>query len=141
MSIEQNKTACRRIIDELWNKKVKPALVPELIAPNFVLHGPKDIQGPEGYQQWITTHQNVFPDFHVGIEKAVAEGDLVALSGTFGGTFKGGEYMGTKPTGKQNSTPYAALFRFKQGKAVDECRFSGYMTTLSQVNVPPIFSC
>ena len=136
MSIEQNKTACRRIIDELWNKKVKPALVPELIAPNFVLHGPKDIQGPEGYQQWITTHQNVFPDFHVGIEKAVAEGDLVALSGTFGGTFKGGEYMGAKPTGKQNSTPYAALFRFKQGKAVDEWLYIDSLTYYSQLGIP-----
>lgn len=136
MSIEQNKAACRRIIDELWNNKVKPALVPELIAPNFVLHGPTDIKGPEGYKQWIITHQNTFPDFHVSIEKVIAEGDLVVFTGTFGGTFKGGEYMGAKPTGKKNSTPYAALFRFERGKAVDEWLYIDTLSYYSQLGIP-----
>lgn len=135
MSVEQNKAAVRRMDKELWNKGGDLFVIPEYIAPTFILHGPTEYKGPEGYRQWVIMHQTAFPDLSDTIEKIIAEGDMVVYTGTLRGTFKG-EYMGTKPTGNKFALPYAALFRFEQGKAVDLRLYLDTLTYFNQLGIP-----
>ena len=55
MSTEENKAVVRRIWEEILNKG-NLALVDEIIATNYVYHGPggQEVKGPEGLKQIFT---------------------------------------------------------------------------------------
>jgi predicted SnoaL-like aldol condensation-catalyzing enzyme len=78
MSTEENKAVVRRIWEEILNKG-DLALVDEIIATNYVGHGPggQEVKGSEGLKQLFTMYLNAFPDLHFTIEDMVAEGDKV----------------------------------------------------------------
>ena len=136
MSVEENIANVRRLNDEVWNKG-NLAVVDELIAPDYVFHGPlTEIKGPEGLKQYIAAMRTAFPDLHMTIEGMVAEGDMVAARYTARGTFKG-EFMGTAPTGKQMTLPNAVFARFKGGKQVEVWPYMDMLTWFQQLGVAP----
>ena len=136
MSVEENKANVRRLNDEVWNRG-NLAVVDELIAPDYVFHGPEtEIKGPEGLKQYIAAMRTAFPDLHMTIEGMVAEGDMVAARYTAWGTFKG-EFMGTAPTGKQMTLPNAAFARFKGGKQVEVWPYMDALTFYKQMGIAP----
>ena len=52
MSIEQNKAIVNRWVEEFWNQK-NPALIDELLSPNYILHNPDGpVQGRENFRQF-----------------------------------------------------------------------------------------
>ena len=44
MSVEQNKANVTRLLDELYNKG-NPAVLPDLLAPGYVMHGNPEVRG------------------------------------------------------------------------------------------------
>jgi len=135
MSIEENKAVMRRIVEEILNKG-NMAVVDEVIATNYVLHGPfGEYKGPEGFKQGVTMFRNAFPDFNVTIEDMVAEGDMVALRLTMRGTFKG-EMMGISPTDKQLNMTEAIFIRFAGGKEVEARSYADSLTMYQQLGIP-----
>jgi steroid delta-isomerase-like uncharacterized protein len=136
MSIEENKTKARRIIEEALNKG-NLAVLDEIIAPNYVYHSTqRDVNGPEGLKQFFTMLRAVFPDVNVTIEDMVAEGDIVAYRFILKGTFKG-EYMGIPPTGKQMAFPEAHFIRFEGGMEVEEINYADSLTLYQQLGIRP----
>ena len=109
---ENNKAAQRRIIDEVINQK-KLDSADELFSKEHVLH-PESTgvgRGPEGMKQAFAGLHEEFPDVHVDIESIVAEGDMVAIRLTFGGTHA--------PSGEKAVWPEMVFARFSEGKAAE----------------------
>src|SRR5438132_12118030 len=118
MSTEENKAVVRRLIEEGMNKK-DVRVFDELLAPNYVNYNfPAPAPGAEGFKQVIGMFQTAFPDMHVMVEDAVAEGDKVATRGYFTGTHRGA-FMGIPATGKQFKISYSDVWRVENGKLVE----------------------
>jgi SnoaL-like polyketide cyclase len=66
---EQNKTAVRRLFDELWNKGNLP-VADELIASNYTHHDastPDLGRGPESEKKRVMQYRLAFPDLRLTI--------------------------------------------------------------------------
>jgi predicted ester cyclase len=140
MSAETNKAIVRRMAEEVFNKG-NLSIIPELIAPNYVYHTTPEYKGPEGFKNYITMVRKAFPDLHMKIDYMVAEGDMVAIFYTYGGTFKGemmgikGEMKGIAPTGKKFTLKLAILSRFADGKEVEAWPYSDLLSLYRQLGI------
>jgi predicted ester cyclase len=134
MSAKQNKANARRLTEEVTNKG-NMAILPELIDPNFIMHGNNNYSGVEGMKKFLSALRAAFPDYTEKIENIVAEGDLVAVFTTLNGTFKG-EINGMKPTGKKMSVPSARLSRYVNGKETESWTFTDSLTWYKQLGIP-----
>jgi steroid delta-isomerase-like uncharacterized protein len=136
MSIEEeNKAVARRVIDEVFNNK-DMSVLPELVSPNYVYHGPLgEYKGPDGLREIISAYHNAFPDIHATIDEMVAEHNTVAFRMSIQGTFKG-EMMGMAPTGRQLNTVEGVFVHFEDGKEVETFPFSDGMTFFQQLGIP-----
>jgi predicted ester cyclase len=149
MSTEDNKAIVRRMYEEVWNKG-NVAAVDELFAPHYVNHFdfPTNVSVPERFQQgreetkqfipqWLTA----FPDLHFLVEFQVAEGDLVVTHGTAHGTHKGEyrglEFKGIPPTGKQVTWTFTAIDRLADGKIVESWFNDDSVSRLQQIGALP----
>jgi predicted ester cyclase len=101
---EDNAALVRRFYDEVINGG-KLDTIDELIAPDFVEHQefPGLEQTREGVKQFFAMWRKAFPDTHGEIELLVADGDVVAVYGTWSGTHEG-EFMGMPATGSSRRT-------------------------------------
>ncbi len=137
MSTEENKAIIRRIIEEAFNKG-NLAVVDDLMATNYVFHGPsgQEVKGPEGFKQMITMYRTAFPDLHLTIDDMVAEGDKVAFRFIFQGTHKG-DLMGIAPTGKQVTVTVTVISRFVGGKEVEAWENADSLGMMQQMGVVP----
>ena len=112
MGTEENKAAQRRIIDGVINRK-DLHLADELFSEEHKLYLESSGvgRGPEGMKRAFAGLPEEFPDIRVEIESMVAEGDMVAVRLTFGGTHA--------PTGERATWPEMVFARFSEGKAVE----------------------
>jgi len=117
---EQNKTAVRRLFDELWNKG-NLRVADELIAPSYTHHDsstPDVGRGPESEKKRVTLYRAAFPDMRLTIEDIIAEGETVIARWSCRGQHKG-ELNGIAPTGKQVAMTGVSIMRFAGGKMVE----------------------
>ena len=137
MSVEQNKAAVRRVIEEVMNKG-NIGLFDELVAPNFVEHAlpPGFPPGVQGTKQFFSSLRAAFPDFHYTIEDVIGEGDYVALRVTSQGTMKG-EFMGMKPSGKHAVWSSMDYVRLRDGKVVEHWGLDDTLSMLQQLGFAP----
>ena len=134
MSTEENKEVVRRVIDEIVNKG-NLSLADEVLASEYVYHFPThDINGPEGFKEFVTTMRTAFPDLHVTIEDLIAEGDRVAARVIMQGTFKG-ELNGIAPTGKKLTFPEAVFVRFENGIEVEATAYGNMASFNEQLGI------
>ena len=107
---EQGRSAAhhRRVI----NRK-NLGLADQLFYEEHELHpeAPGVTRGPEGMKRAFAGLHEAFPDIRVEIESMVAEGDMVAVRLTFGGTHA--------PTGERATWPEVVFARFLEGKAME----------------------
>ena len=96
---EANKALIREHYDATANA-FKPATIDRQVAADFVDRGSPEIVGPEGVKAHIKALRIAFPDLSVTIEDMVAEGDLVAVRGTWRGTHQG-EFRGVPAIGRK----------------------------------------
>jgi steroid delta-isomerase-like uncharacterized protein len=135
MATKENKANIRRHVEEVWNKG-NLAIIPELIAPNYIIRsGEQEYKGPEGFKQIVLLMRNAFPDLHYTIDEMVAEGDTVAVRYTATGTFKGkmGDY---KPTGKKVTRIESIFHRFEGGKQVGAQVYYDSLSLYRQMGIP-----
>lgn len=137
MSAETNKVILRRYWEEVFNGR-NLDLIDELIAKNWVYHGPagQEVHGPEGLKQYLTIYFSAFPDIHAKVEDVFAEGDRVASRSTCRGTHKG-ELMGIAPTGKQVTLTVIAISRLMNGNIVEDWGLVDLFGMMQQLGVVP----
>jgi steroid delta-isomerase-like uncharacterized protein len=141
MSEQDHKTIVRRFIEEGLNKH-NVALIDEVYSPDYVGHDP-DRPVPRTItdmkQGMEVMLGKIFADYHYSIERLVEEGDLVAWHWTFRATHQG-EIMGIPATGKQISFGGVNIFRFQDGKVVEDWVYRdtvGMMRQLGALPAPP----
>ena len=135
MSVEQNKAAFKRIIEEVFNKG-DLSLIPELVATNYVNASAGNIEGQEGFKQYITMIRTAFPDMHITIDDMVGEEDKLAVQISVTGTFTG-KYLDFEPTGNKVNMKQAVFHRFSNGKQVEVTNYANQLEMLQQMGIIP----
>jgi predicted ester cyclase len=134
MSVEKNKAVVRRFYEEVIGKK-NMAVIPELIAPNYIFHMTPEIKGPEGVKNYFTTTFAALPDYQEKVDYMFAEGDMVATFTTLTATFTG--KMGdVVPTGKKVKLQVASLCRLEGGKQAEVWGIADTLAFYQQLGVP-----
>ena len=105
MSLEENKAAVRRWIEEGFNQGNREVF-DELMA------------NPEKGNWLLDTRRAAFPDWHLVIHDLIAEGDKVVIHFSSRGTHKG-EWRGLPPTGNQFDIPVIRIVHFAEGRITE----------------------
>ena len=116
MGTEENKTIVRTWMEKGWNEH-NEAVVDDLFAPEFVLHG--FAANREEWREFFTSFIKAVPDVHVAVDDQVAEGDKVVTRWTMRGTHKG-ELMGVAAKGNRFEITGMNICRFENGKYVED---------------------
>jgi steroid delta-isomerase-like uncharacterized protein len=133
---EANKALEKRVFEEIWNQGLLE-VADEVFAPDAVLHlGTDELQGSEGFKQYVAGYRAAFPDIHWTIEDQVAEGDMVVTRLTGTGTHQG-ELMGIPPTGLQVTATAIATVRIAEGKIQESWSSWDAMGLMQQLGVMP----
>lgn len=138
MSIENNKTVFRQVVEEIFNQG-NINLFDELVAPDFIEHEelpPELPGGREGAKMLFTQLRSAFPDFKAKIEDIIAEGDRVVVRMNWTGTHKD-EFMGIPATGKSISIEVIDIVRIEGGKFVEHWGIMDNMAMMQQLGVVP----
>ncbi len=137
MSIEEeNKEVARRYMEEAFNKG-NLAVVPEVVAPDYVHHTNfGEAKGADGLKQAVTIMRNAFPDLNYTVDNMVAEGDMVAFTLRAQGTFKG-EFFGMLPTGNQFTYTEGVFMRLEGGKVVESWSYNDSTAWFQQLGITP----
>jgi steroid delta-isomerase-like uncharacterized protein len=134
--LETNKALERRVFDEIWNQGLLD-VADEVFAPDAILHlGTDDVQGPEGFKEYVAGYREAFPDIHWAVEDQVAEGDMVVTRLTGTGTHQG-ELMGIPPTGLQVTVTAIANVRIVGDKIQESWSSWDALGLMQQLGVMP----
>jgi steroid delta-isomerase-like uncharacterized protein len=136
MSTEENKAVVRRIYEE-WNKQKWVGML-ELVAPNYVYHGPGVFgdMNLAARKQFLPALFTAFPDVHYTVEDLIAEGDNVVSRFTARATHQG-EFMGVPATGKVVTWTGIIISRFAGGKWVEDWEQADMLGLFQQLGVIP----
>lgn len=108
-------------------------------SPDFVDYGngeSKPVKSIDSLKANMKTFFAAFPDFKGENLRAVADSDMVIVTGDWSGTFKA-EFMKIKPTNKVFKAADADIFTFnKEGKITSHKSIQSEMTYLYQLGVP-----
>ena len=131
--LEENKALVFRFVDEMLNKQ-NPAVIDELVAPDFVDHdAPADQDpGPAGVQRTLRNVQSSLIDFQVHTEDVIAEGDRVVTKHTAEATHVG-PFLGFAPTGKRLRWTAISIYRIAEGKIAERWGLMDYQSLYRQL--------
>lgn len=134
---EQFKTAARNLIQRGFNQKDSGAFI-TYFSPNLKDHAlpPGVPEGYEGRKMFYSAFLAAFPDLHVQIDDAIAEGDRLVTRWSAEGTHSG-ELMGIPATGKKVSISGIAIDRFENGQSVEHWEIFDQMGLMQQLGVVP----
>ena len=106
----------------------------EVIAPNFVHHGPAMMPTDlAGFKQMGPAFRAAFPDIELTIEDLFAEGDRVADIVTVRGSHQG-DFFGIPATGKRIEMQEIHVARVAGGKIVERWTQFDVAGLMQQVN-------
>jgi steroid delta-isomerase-like uncharacterized protein len=131
---EANKAVVMRYV-EAWNQR-NLDMVDEVMIADVIHHDPVMYPGDsilEKHKQTLSMYFSAFPDIHIDVEIAFAEGDKVAMHGTAAGTHQD-ELMGVPATGRQVAWTWTTVSRIADGKIVEiwwQYDVMGLMTQLT----------
>ncbi|MFJ8162451.1 ester cyclase [Streptomyces sp. NPDC096136] len=94
--------------------------IDEVFTPDVLFHAPvpNGATGVQALKQVWTVLLRAFPDLHVAVEDAIAEGDKLVFRNTVTGTHRG-DYRGLPPTGRPVRYAEIFVFRFTGGRIAE----------------------
>jgi steroid delta-isomerase-like uncharacterized protein len=136
MSLEQQKAVVRRFFEEVINQR-NLAMVDELVAPEYVWHGPsQEVSSQEGLKQLLRVYLRAFPDLQMTCEDQLGEGDKIVSRWTMWGTHQG-DLFGLPPTGKQATFTGLSISRIAGGQIAEEWEHFDQLGLLQQLGAVP----
>ena len=138
MSTEGNKAVVRRLIEGA-SPEGYGSVVDELVAPDFIFHAPPlpDMEGPEGFKQFLAGTFTAYPNGRFTVEDVLAEGDKVAIRLTLHGTHEGVTRTGIAPTGKRVTATGIEVYRLDNGKIVEKWMNFDFLGLMQQMGAIP----
>ena len=140
MSVADNKARVQRFYDEVWARGNLDA-ADDFFADEYERHDFRagdPTPGPEGQKQIAAAFRSAFPDLTWDVDFLIEDGDLVAGRWTASGTHLG-PWAGVEPTGRAMRFSGINVFRFADGKVVEEWIQSDMLGLLQQAGVMPGF--
>ena len=136
MSIEQNKTAARQIVEGINSGDM--SFIDELFTEDYEDHSSPPGLPPnrEGTRQLLSALRSAFPDFKYTFEDEIAEGDRIVHRLTGQGTMQG-EFQGMPPTGKRATWQEIHIGRFEDGKIAEHWATVDQLGMLQQLGLVP----
>ena len=135
MLTEDNKTLVQQSFEGFNQRNL--AVFNELCIPDLAFHNASAIiKGLEASMQVLTVLLTAFPDVRFTVEDIIAEGDKIVARYTLHGSHQG-DFMGIAPTGKQFTVTGIEIFRFVNGKVVEEWVNGDDLGLLQQLGVIP----
>lgn len=134
MSTDENKAVVRRFVEAVINQQ-QLEVIDELVAADFIEHDalPPDIPpGSAGQKRYMAMFLHAFPDLHIAVKQAVAEGDTVVFYQTLRGTHRGA-FMGLAPTGKAVAFDATDIVRVEDGKMAEHWSVMDTLGLLQQL--------
>ena len=134
----ENIAVVRRLIDEVWNQQAFDVL-DDLFAADAIISEsgvPFPIRVPLCAKEGIGAACAAFPDIRVAIEDIVAANDKVVVRWSSHGTHRG-EMQGIPPTNRPITMTGMAIYRFADGKIVEEWMNTDMLGMLRQLGVIP----
>jgi predicted ester cyclase len=134
-SQEANKAVALRLYEEVINGEQKP-VIDEICADDVLLHDPFTgiHRGVAAFKGLLGLFDAAFPHHRVVVERAIAEGDCVAVLHTHHATHTG-PFMGLPPTGRSVVVNGLELFRFTEGHIVEIWRKDDDASLLIQLGL------
>jgi predicted ester cyclase len=118
MSIDNNKSIMRRMIEEVWNKGNMKA-ADELFSANHTSPSAPDLPpGPESVKMLAAMFREAMPDYHMDIDLIFADEKKVAARFTQSGTHTGGDLMGMPPSGRKATWTEIGVLEIENDKIV-----------------------
>jgi steroid delta-isomerase-like uncharacterized protein len=116
---EQNKELVQQHYRTFWSDAPEEEIVAQL-TPGFVDHAmpPGTSPGPEPVLHHRRMARKAFPDMQVTIDRAVAEGDRVAVHATWRGTHVEA-FAGIAASGVQVAFTGMVFWRFEDGRIAE----------------------
>jgi len=153
MSVEENKALIRHyfgldVTPEMvrTRRQVKPTMeerqgffrahFESIFSPDFVGHDSKGDWSREQSLQENLALFFAFPDVSWGLDRMVAEGDLVVVLGKMLGTHLG-SYEGIPPSGKKAEIKYTSTYRIADGKVVEAWSSMDWLGLMQQIGAIP----
>ncbi|KAF5845287.1 hypothetical protein GGP41_002879 [Bipolaris sorokiniana] len=94
----------------------------EVVSESALFHvpfGPEPLKGLDGYMQILGMMRSAFPDISWTLQETIAEGDKVVARFETRGTHQGA-FMGVPASGKRICMTALNIYRFEDGKIVEE---------------------
>jgi steroid delta-isomerase-like uncharacterized protein len=132
---EANVATFRRAIEEGWNRG-NLAAIDELFAPDFVEHQAGIAPGRDGVKRSIRSLRAAFPDLHLVVEDAIADGDRVWLRLHATGTHDG-PFMGMPGTGRPFEITVIDIARVVDGRLVEHWGVADRLSLVQQLGLAP----
>ena len=135
---EHNKAVIRRLIDEVWNRRAFDT-ANELFAPEAIIYESGEAlpgSGPAVVKMAIEAICAAFPDNRITIDDMIAVEDKVVLRWSSLGTHQG-VMQGIAPTNRTVAVNGIAIYRFADGKVVEEWMNTDQLGILKQLGVVP----
>ena len=129
------KELVRRIFDDVVNKGNLDA-VDELMAEDYVDHGPMGDMGRDAFKGLVGQYRAAVPDLHCEVSHLIQEGDTVGWLVRATGTHTG-DQLGFPATNKSFETLSANIGRMRDGQAVEHWAEQGMFPMLMQLGVLP----
>jgi predicted SnoaL-like aldol condensation-catalyzing enzyme len=104
---QENKATAIAFYTLAFNEKRPEEAVQRYVGPRYIQHNPQAADGPEPFIQFVRAYTGQFPELHVEIKRAIAEGDLVMTHGL----------ITTSPDDR--GTAAVDVFRLEHGKVVE----------------------
>ncbi len=121
MSADENKAIFRRFMKEL--RKGNLEIIDEVCSPDFVFRSPNFPgwpQGLEGARSIAVAGRTLFSDAQTTLDDIFAAEDKVVIRMTIRGTYIGEPLPGFPKKGERFAMGGVAIYRFVDGKIVDD---------------------
>ena len=136
---DANKALVRRWFNEVWNQG-RIDTIDELLAPNALIHGldtANGATGPAAFKPFHTAFRNAFPNIHIEILHAIAEGDYVSAHCRVTGVHQGA-LQNIQPTQRTIQFAGIAIARIQNGKIVEGWNHFDFMNLYKQIGITTI---
>ena len=124
MSSETSRQFIERYVNALNGSSKSPELVEEYVSD-------------ETLKAHITAFAVAFPGYDIEVHDILADGDRVAVRGTFRGVHRG-EFQGIAPTGRAVSVPLMLIYRIADGRIAEHWMSADSLSLLQQLGAAPV---
>lgn len=126
--------------DEVWNRGSESA-IDRLMATDAPFHGlptpdGRPLVGPAHVKPMVRQFRAAFPDIRIDVERALAEGEYVAVQCRVTATHCGPE-LGCAPTNKPVEIHGMGIAHVRDGRIVEAWNAFDFMTLYQQVGMLP----